>query len=153
MYITLLHPLQCPFHGVIIPRDEHGYPVKTSSESQKSSGSGLDLSHIEGLSGLQSSSREARELWRDIELQSDILAAATLKPGLQQDGAKKRKGEPIYSIVKVDYYKLGFGIKIFMPFCNFHIMLGVPEQALGYICFGIVIEDKPSEVKVVVARL
>ena len=83
---------------MIIPRDEHGNPVKTKSEAQQPSDSGLqqlDLSHLEEMSGLQSSSREAGELWRDIELQSDILAAARLKPGSQQqDGDKKGKGEP-----------------------------------------------------------
>ena len=95
IFVLLFHPPQCPFHGVIIPRDEHGNPVKTSSEPQTSSGLGLDLSHLEELNGVQSSSREAGELWRDIQLQSDIMAAATLKPGLQQDGAKKGKGEQL----------------------------------------------------------
>ena len=49
------------------------------------------------MSGVQSSSKEAGELWRDIELQNDIMAAAQMKHGSQLPaaggGTKKRRGE------------------------------------------------------------
>lgn len=79
--------MQCPFHGIIIPRDEHGNPVQTSSHNaQHSSEQQVEASDI------QSSSKEAGELWRDIQIQNDIMTAAKLDSQSAIGGTKKRKG-------------------------------------------------------------
>lgn len=70
--------------------------MKTSSSgvSQPSSTSGqLELGDV------QSSSKEAKELWRDIELQSEIMAAAKFKMESKQDGTKKRRGTMITELI------------------------------------------------------
>ena len=56
--------------------------MKTDSKAS------LELGEV---GGVQSSSKEAEELWRDIKMQDDIMAAA--QAGSQPvGGAKKRKG-------------------------------------------------------------
>ena len=90
--------MQCPFHGVIIPRDEHGNPVQTSSDTPQSSNNS-EKQQLE-VSDIQSSSKEAGQLWRDIQIQNDIMAAAKLDSQLPDtSGTKKRKGSKINGII------------------------------------------------------
>ena len=77
--------MQCPFHGIIIPRDEHGNPVQSSNTNRQR--------QVEPISDIQSSSEEAGELWRDLQMQSDILAAAKVDSQPDAGGTKKRKGK------------------------------------------------------------
>ena len=83
--------MQCPFHGIIIPRDKHGNPVQTSRgdtpHSSNSSGQ-----QVEAISDVQSSSKEGGELWRDLQIQNDIMAAAKLDSRPDAGGTKNRKG-------------------------------------------------------------
>ena len=83
--------MQCPFHGVIIPRDENGNPVQTSSDTPHSSNNSKQQ-EME-VSDIQTSSKEAGQLWRDIQIQNDIMAAAKLDSQLPDtSGTKKRRG-------------------------------------------------------------
>ena len=84
--------MQCPFHGVIIPRDEHGNPVQTSSSDTPHSSNSSGQQQV---SDVQSSSKEAGELWRDLQIQNDIMAAAKLDSQPDAGGTKKRKGNEI----------------------------------------------------------
>ena len=79
--------MQCPFHGTIIPRDEHGNPVQSSNTNRQR--------QVEPISDIQSSSKEAGELWRDLQMQSDIMAAAKVDSQPDAGGTKKRKGNEI----------------------------------------------------------
>ena len=87
--------MQCPFHGVIIPRDEHGNPVQTSSHNTVHSSEQL----VE-VSDIQSSSKEAGELWKDLQIQNDIMAAAKLDSQSYTGGTKKRKGNVVCSHIE-----------------------------------------------------
>ena len=87
--------MQCPFHGIIIPRDEHGNPVQTSSSGTQQSSSTNGQRQVEGINDIQSSSKEAGELWRDLQMQSDIMAAAKVDSQPDAGGTKKRKGNEI----------------------------------------------------------
>jgi hypothetical protein len=93
--------MQCPFHGIIIPRDERGNPVQTSSGDTQHSSS-TNGRQVEAISDVQSSSKEAGELWRDLQLQNDIMAAAKVDSQLGAGaGTKKRKGDEIKYIYLV----------------------------------------------------
>ena len=83
--------MQCPFHGVIIPRDN---PVQTSSSDTPHSGNSSGQ-QVEVISDVQSSSKEAGVLWRDLQIQNDIMAAAKLDSKPDAGGTKKRKGNEI----------------------------------------------------------
>ena len=87
--------MQCPFHGIIIPRDEHGNPVQISSSDTPHSGNSSGQQQVEVISDVQSSSKEAGELWRDLQIQNDIMAAAKLDSQPDAGGTKKRKGSEI----------------------------------------------------------
>lgn len=89
--------MQCPFHGIIIPRDEHGNPVETSSGDNTQPTSNDSGQQADAISDVQSSSKEAGELWRDLQMQSDIMAAAKVDSQLDAGGTKKRKGIVIMS--------------------------------------------------------
>lgn len=47
---------------------------------------------VEALGDIQSSSKEAGELWKDLQIQNDIMAAAKLDSQPDAGGTKKRKG-------------------------------------------------------------
>lgn len=67
--------MQCPFHGVIVPRDEAGNPV----------GDDMELGQQPLLLGTD----DAVPLWQDQLLQQEIMAAK----GVELHTSKGRKGK------------------------------------------------------------
>ena len=113
MTLHLLY-MQCPFHGKIIPRDEHGSPVHTDSSTSDAVHSDNSSSgqQVEALGDIQSSSKEAGELWRDLQMQNDIMTAAKLDSQPDTGGTKKRKGNEMPQLRSRVTWSFLFNVKI-----------------------------------------
>ncbi|KAM4732220.1 UV-stimulated scaffold protein A isoform 1-T2 [Anableps anableps] len=74
--------IKCPFHGLIVPRDQEGRPCKEEDRQREER--------------VERRKREQQPDWRDEDLMCDIEAATGEDLGSNWVGGKKRKGKKKY---------------------------------------------------------